>query len=77
MIINLKFFASLRQYMPGDKDESWVDVQMESTVGEVLDYLKVPPDKPKIYMVNGVHAERETLLKEGDVLSVFPPVAGG
>jgi len=27
--------------------------------------------------VNGVHGKKEQILKEGDVLSVFPPVAGG
>ncbi|MGA2467737.1 MAG: MoaD/ThiS family protein [Thermodesulfobacteriota bacterium] len=28
-------------------------------------------------MINGIHGKKEQILKEGDVLSIFPPVAGG
>jgi molybdopterin converting factor small subunit len=32
---------------------------------------------PKIILVNGVHGKNDQVLKEGDVVSIFPPVAGG
>jgi hypothetical protein len=28
-------------------------------------------------LINGVHGKKEQILKDGDVLSIFPPVAGG
>jgi molybdopterin converting factor small subunit len=28
-------------------------------------------------LVNGIHGKKEQILKEADVLSIFPPVAGG
>jgi molybdopterin converting factor small subunit len=32
---------------------------------------------PKIILVNGIHGTKGQTLKEGDVVSIFPPVAGG
>ena len=46
-------------------------------MGDVLRSLGVPEDKPRILLVNGRHANAAQALCEGDVLSVFPPVAGG
>ena len=77
MIVNVKFFAGLRDLLPEGKDPHPVDMPLDATVGELLDQLQVPPDKPRIILVNGVHARRDHNLKEGDTLAVFPPVAGG
>jgi molybdopterin converting factor small subunit len=28
-------------------------------------------------LINGLHADEDTTLKEGDLLALFPPLAGG
>ena len=77
MIIKVKLFADLRKHAPSPgEDVQLLDMPVAYTVGEVLDHLDIPPDKPRVLLVNGIHAERETVLHEGDVLAVFPPVAG-
>ena len=43
----------------------------------LLTKLNIPEEMPKIILINGVHGKKDQILKEGDVLSVFPPVAGG
>jgi molybdopterin converting factor small subunit len=37
----------------------------------------VPDDLPKIVLVNGQHASENSLLTDGDIVSVFPPLIGG
>ena len=44
---------------------------------EVMTELKLPEQTPKIIILNGVHAEADRVLRDGDVLSLFPPVGGG
>jgi molybdopterin converting factor small subunit len=39
--------------------------------------LNIPGDVPRLILVNGQVVGDETLLKDGDTLSLFSPVAGG
>jgi molybdopterin converting factor small subunit len=39
--------------------------------------LHVPDDLDRLQVVNGHDAAPEHILKDGDVLSAFPPLAGG
>lgn len=79
MEIEVKLFATLRDYLP--KGSSRFSCKMEidgpTKVEEILARLKIPEEMPKIILVNGTHAKKDQTLKEGDVLSIFPPVAGG
>jgi sulfur carrier protein len=54
-----------------------VEVDESARVQDILSRLKIPEEMPKIILVNGVHGKKDQILKDGDVLSVFPPVAGG
>ena len=79
MKIEVKLFATLRDYLP--KGSSLFSCTMEiaqgTRVSDVLSTLHIPEDLSKIILVNGIHGKVDQILKEGDVLSVFPPVAGG
>jgi len=79
MEIEVKLFATLRDYLPqkSDRYSCKMEVDEGTRVQDVLSRLKIPGEMPKIILVNGVHGKKEQVLKEGDVLSVFPPVAGG
>jgi molybdopterin converting factor small subunit len=77
MIVHVRLFAEYRDLSPSPDGTLVVDMPMGATVGEVLAHLKIPLDKPKILLANGVHVEQAQELREGDVLSIFPPVAGG
>jgi molybdopterin converting factor small subunit len=54
-----------------------MEVDGSARVQDILSQLKIPEEIPKIILINGVHGKREQVLKDGDVLSIFPPVAGG
>ncbi len=79
MKIELKLYASLRCHMPEETggNPCMLEVDEGTSVGEFLEHLKVPDDAVKIIFLNGVQAEGNEILKEGDRLGVFPPVAGG
>jgi molybdopterin converting factor small subunit len=79
MEIEVKLFATLREYLPkGSGQFSYkMEVDGPTRVQDILLRLKIPEQIPKIILINGVHGKKEQALKEGDVLSIFPPVAGG
>jgi sulfur-carrier protein len=80
MKIQLRLFASLSKFLPGQKDPDFLNVleiEEGTTIKTLLDRLEFPQDQPKIIFLNGMHAEENTILKEGDRLGVFPPLAGG
>ncbi len=79
MEIEVKLFATLRDYLPkgSDRFSCKLKVEPRARVQDIISKLKIPGDIPKIILVNGVHGKIEQSLKEGDVVSIFPPVAGG
>jgi len=79
MRMEIKLFANFREYLPpgSDKYSCWVDLKEGSTIGQALEQLKIPVSIPMITLVNGLHRSFEDILHPGDILSIFPPVAGG
>jgi molybdopterin converting factor small subunit len=54
-----------------------MDMHEHATVQALVKALGVPDELPRIVLVNGQHASEDTLLTDGDVVSVFPPLIGG
>ncbi|MEJ2725706.1 MAG: MoaD/ThiS family protein [Deltaproteobacteria bacterium] len=80
MKIEFKLYASLARFMPDQKGgtaANVLEVDEGTTIVDFLDALKVPADAVKLIFLNGVHAQGNEVLKEGDRVGVFPPVAGG
>jgi len=79
MEIEVKLFATLRDYLPKGSDRFSCKLEIDGTtrIQDILSRLKIPEDIPKIILLNGIHGKEDQVLKEGDVLSIFPPVAGG
>lgn len=79
MQIEVKLFANFREFLPpgSDKYSCFLEVEEGITISQILEKLKISPSIPMITLVNGVHGQLTDPLKPGDVLSIFPPVAGG
>jgi molybdopterin converting factor small subunit len=80
MIIEVKLFSSLLHYIPDSErrlDRYRWDVPDGATVEQVLEMLNLPEEEATVLLINGRNVKRENVLKEGDVLHVFPPMAGG
>jgi sulfur-carrier protein len=78
--VTVRLLASYRQYLPPDHDNrAGYDLQVAhgTVAGKVLQELPIPAGERYTFLINGRHAERDQVLREGDVLSVFPAAGGG
>jgi molybdopterin converting factor small subunit len=77
--IEVRLFATLAAYLPDESDgrSATLGVADGSTVADVVRLLGIPADMPVITMIDGRDAALERPLGDGDVLSLFPPLAGG
>ena len=74
MRLNVKLFASLRD---GRFDERDLEFAEGSRVRDVVKTSGIPEGEVAVIFINARHAELETVLRDGDRLSIFPPVGGG
>ncbi len=79
MQIEVKLYANFQEFLPpgSGKYSCLVHLDDQATLGQVLKTLKIPDSLPLIALVNGLHGQMDDPLKPGDVVSIFPPVAGG
>jgi molybdopterin converting factor small subunit len=79
MEVQVKLFATLRDYLPKNSDGKSCQMEIDETtnIEQIITQLKIPEEIPKIILVNGLQGSMDQTLKEGDVVSIFPPVAGG
>ena len=84
MRITLKLYATLTDYLPAGArrdNQLALDVDEASTIASVVAPFQIPPRLTHLVLVNGVFVPREErgsrALREGDVLAIWPPIAGG
>ena len=74
MNIKIKLFATLRDNRFKIKD---CVVNHNTTPKNIIDMLNIKEEDVAILIVNGMDVCMDDNLKEGDVVSIFPPVGGG
>jgi sulfur carrier protein ThiS len=83
MQINIEFYASLMQYLPPGKSRHRREVHVDDglRLSRLIEQYHIPEKMAHIVLVNGhfVNTDKRTEreLMENDVVSVWPPVAGG
>ena len=79
MKVEVQLFATLAAYLPAGASGDSVTLGMPdgTTVAEVIHSLQIPIDLECLTVVNGRDTPAEHQLTDGDVLSLFPPLAGG
>ncbi|MFX0076790.1 MAG: MoaD/ThiS family protein [Candidatus Hermodarchaeota archaeon] len=71
----VKFFATLRSLAPAKQS---ITLLQGSTVKTILDMFNISEKTKLIILINGVpHQTRESVIKDGDIVAIFPPLAGG
>jgi len=77
--IEVRLFATLAGFLPPDSRDgaAILDVPDDSTVRDVVRRLRIPADLERVVLVNGGDAPTDARLRAGDVVTVFPPLAGG
>ena len=74
MEVEVRLFATFRENRFRTKS---IDFPNSSTVQDVVERLEIDLQEVGILLVNGRHTAEEHLLRPGDVVSLFPLVAGG
>ncbi|MDD4549662.1 MAG: MoaD/ThiS family protein [Syntrophomonadaceae bacterium] len=74
MLVKVKLFATFRTGRFKAKDSI---MDEGTTVGWVVDSLHLPREELGIIFLNGHAVTPETVLNDGDTLSIFPMVGGG
>lgn len=74
MKAKIKLFATLRN---GRFDISEMILDEGTTILNIIEILGIEKKDAAILFINGIHAELDTIIKEGDDVAIFPPVGGG
>ncbi|HNV58830.1 MAG TPA: MoaD/ThiS family protein [Rhodoferax sp.] len=84
MNITLKLFASLTDYLPVESKYTNIvalDIAPETTILQLVERYRLPAKEVHLVLVNGSYIAPELrstkTLVEGDVLAIWPPIAGG
>lgn len=84
MKIMFKLYASLTEYLPpAARRDNRVELEVaaDATIAQIIEPLGMPPKLVHLVLVNGVYiapADRATrTFVDGDVLAIWPPIAGG
>ena len=79
MRIEVRLFANLAAFLPphGRHGVAELEVPDGSTVADVTRQLGIPADLARVVLVNGHDAASEARLSLRDVVTIFPPLAGG
>jgi len=74
--VTVKFFAMLREYGP---TKETISVPENSPIELLFKKYQIPKEAWRtIIIVNGrPHKDLETVLNDGDIVSIFPPIGGG
>lgn len=84
MRITLKLFATLGDYLPEAarrKNELPLEVVPGTTVADIISRFSLPEKLVHLVLVNGAYVAHDARLghglQDGDVLAIWPPIAGG
>ncbi len=84
MNITFKLFATLTDYLPAEARRSnqvTLNVAPDASISQIIEPYGMPPKLVHLVLVNGKYIAPEdrntTTLVDGDVLAIWPPVAGG
>ncbi len=84
MNITFKLFATLTDYLPAEARRSnqvTRDVAQDAGISLIIEPYGMPPKLVHLVLVNGKYIAPEQrltqVLQEGDVLAIWPPIAGG
>ena len=72
-MIEIRFFATLRE---GRGKITEIPAEEVSVAGDILRRFEIPMEEVSILLINGFHSGAEDSVKDGDVVSLFPPVGG-
>jgi molybdopterin converting factor small subunit len=77
--ITVRLFSHFTKYLPSDAIRDTFSIQLSETMsgGEVIEKLKIPDSVRRIITVNDENCSEDKILRDGDVVKIFPVAMGG
>jgi sulfur carrier protein ThiS len=79
MKITVKLLATYRKLLPPEADGNKIELKVpaETSISAVLAKFDLPQEESSVILLNGTITSPETVLQNGDRVTVFSAVAGG
>jgi len=80
MQLKIVLLAHLDKYLPNcgrEGNSCLLELDGDTTVEELLSILAIPIEIPKVLMINNRYGNLQDSLKNGDKITIFPPICGG
>lgn len=74
MKIEIRLFATFRE---GREKKQILEITEDINIIDILKILNINKEEVAILLLNGMDGGFDRKLKDGDILSIFPPVGGG
>jgi molybdopterin converting factor small subunit len=73
-MIEIRLFATLRE---NREKILYFETEGLSIAADILNRLSIPSEEVAILLINGIHSKPSDLVKDHDIIALFPPVGGG
>lgn len=79
MEVQVHLYAALKKFSDEARQGGAfaVSIQEGTTLGDLIEVVRVPRGLAKIVFVNGIRREDDHVLAHGDRVGLFPAIAGG
>lgn len=74
MNIEVRLFATFRE---GREKKYFLQVEEGTRLLDIINKFEIDKEEVSIALINGIDGKLDRILKEGDILALFPPVGGG
>jgi molybdopterin converting factor small subunit len=76
--VEVRLFATLATFLPTQsRGHVALELDDRATLADLVSALGIPDDLSHVALVNGEDAAHDRRLRDGDVVDLFPPLAGG
>ena len=79
MKVDVQLHATLATFLPahGRDGIATLEIRDGETVADLIARLAIPAELSRVVLVNGLDVDDDVALRAGDVIDIFPPLAGG
>ncbi|WP_130807791.1 MoaD/ThiS family protein [Senegalia massiliensis] len=74
MNIEVRLFATFRE---GRDKKYFLEIEEETTIKDIVKKLEINENEVSLGLLNGIDGSLDREVKNGDIISLFPPVGGG
>lgn len=79
MRVSIRLHGTLRKFLPSGTRDNLTTVELSdgASVADAIARLGIPAAHAKMFVSGDEHLEATSVLRDGQEVNVFPPLAGG